>query len=181
MKSPSDELARATAPGSAEPRRAPVRSVGLAGPVRASETLLIDVYVLIALAWPSHQFHAVATRRLNVPHQRWPTCAITQLGFIRVSSNPAAVPHPVSPPAAVALLAEMALDPLHTYLDRLPPPTSASFLAGALGHRQVTDLYLVAVAAAIVPASSRSIPGCGSAKTLKSFPSLALPPDPIVG
>ena len=63
-----------------------------------SETpLLLDVNVLLALAWPSHQFHAVATRRLDDPEQRWSTCAITQLGFIRLSSNAAAVSTPVSP------------------------------------------------------------------------------------
>ncbi len=111
-----------------------------------SETLLLDVNVLVALAWPSHQFHVVATKRLGIPEQRWSTCAITELGFIRLSSNPAAVPTPVSPSAAAALLAEMVRDPLHTYLERLPQPTSsASIFAGALGHKQVTDVYLLAI------------------------------------
>jgi predicted nucleic acid-binding protein len=41
----------------------------------------------------------------------------------------------------------MVRDPLHIYLDRLPPPaSSASIFAGALNHRQVTDVCLLAVA-----------------------------------
>ncbi len=92
-----------------------------------SETLLLDTNVLLALAWPSHQFHAAAPRRLQVAEQRWSTCALTQLGFIRLSSNPAAVPAAVAPSAAAALLAEMVRDPLHLYLERLPSPTWKDF------------------------------------------------------
>ena len=51
---------------------------------------LLDINVLLALAWPDHQHHAAAhgwfaqESRLG-----WATCAFTQLGFIRLSSNPA--------------------------------------------------------------------------------------------
>jgi hypothetical protein len=31
-----------------------------------SELLLLDVNVLLALAWPNHQFHAAATHRLEL-------------------------------------------------------------------------------------------------------------------
>jgi uncharacterized protein len=112
-----------------------------------SETLLLDANVLLALAWPSHQFHAAATKRLERGSQRWSTCALTQLSFIRLSSNPAVIPAAVTPAGAAALLAEMVRDPLHTYLERLPPPAaSSSAFAEARGHQQTTDLYLLTVA-----------------------------------
>lgn len=111
------------------------------------DPVLLDINVLIALAWPNHQFHAEATRRLQIKGQRWCTCAITQLGFVRLSSTPAVTPAAVSPPAAAALLSEMTNDPLHTYLAKLPAPSaSASTFAGILGHKQVTDAYLITIA-----------------------------------
>ena len=112
-----------------------------------SELVLLDANVLLALAWPSHQFYASAIRRLDVPEQRWATCAITQLAFIRLSANPAAVQSPVTPVAAAALLAEMVRDTWHVYLEMSPQPSEmASAFAGLQGHKQVTDSYLVAFA-----------------------------------
>ena len=57
----------------------------------SSDLLLLDVNVLLALVWPNHQFHTAATQRLESSHQGWATCALTQLDFIRISSNPAAL------------------------------------------------------------------------------------------
>ena len=55
-------------------------------------TLLLDVNTLLALAWPNHQFHRPVVARLDQrPPPRWATCALTQLGFVRLSSNPAIV------------------------------------------------------------------------------------------
>ena len=36
----------------------------------SSKLLLLDVNVLLALAWPNHQFHATATRRLERSRDR---------------------------------------------------------------------------------------------------------------
>ena len=58
----------------------------------SSSLYLLDANVLLALAWPNHQFHAAATRAMGRSRGRWATCALTQLGFIRLSSNPAAIP-----------------------------------------------------------------------------------------
>ena len=57
----------------------------------SSDLLLLDLNVLLAVAWPNHQFHASANSALSRKN-RWATCALTQLGFIRLSSNPAAIP-----------------------------------------------------------------------------------------
>jgi uncharacterized protein len=115
----------------------------------SSDLLLLDVNVLLAIAWPNHQFHASAIAALSSRH-RWATCALTQLGFIRLSSNPAAIPAAKSPQEAAGLLARLAADSLHTYLDSLPAPASEDWrdaFRKLLGHQQVTDAYLLRLAA----------------------------------
>jgi toxin-antitoxin system PIN domain toxin len=110
--------------------------------------LLLDVNALLALAWPNHQFHRVLTRRLDRrPSPRWATCALTQLGFVRLSSNPSVVQVRKTPLEALALLAHLVEDAQHVFLERLPAlPAVAKSLTGLLGHQQVTDGYLCAVA-----------------------------------
>jgi hypothetical protein len=115
----------------------------------SSNLLLLDVNVLLALAWPNHQFHAAATRRLERSRDRWATCALTELGFIRLSSNPAAVAPAKTPAEAAALLGVLTDDPLHVFLESLPSPVGEEFRAsvsGILGSRQVTDAYLLLLA-----------------------------------
>jgi len=110
----------------------------------SSEPLLLDVNVLLAIAWPNHQFHAAAIRRLETANVPWATCALTQLGFIRLSSNPAIVPSPKTPLEAVMMLSSMTEDPLHVYFDALPAPVkSRGAFDGLLGIKQVTDAYLL--------------------------------------
>jgi uncharacterized protein len=49
---------------------------------------LLDVNVLIALAFPSHSFHAKAHSWFHRdPHMRWATCPLTQAGFVRLGSR----------------------------------------------------------------------------------------------
>ena len=111
---------------------------------------LLDVNVLLALAWPNHQFHAAARRWFEAQAAHgWATCAITELGFIRLSSNPAFSRHAVVPAEAAALLATMTSHTEHRFVDVLPPCTDGKFvevLARLLGHRQTTDAYLLALA-----------------------------------
>ncbi len=113
-----------------------------------SNLLLLDVNVLLAIAWPNHQFHAAAIARLE-SSDRWATCALTQLGFIRLSSNPAVVPGPRPPGEAAALLHLMTRDAQHLYLESLPSPVAGDFgevLERILGHGKVADSYLLALA-----------------------------------
>ncbi len=111
----------------------------------SSKLLLLDINVLIALSWPIHPFHSAAARRMDGSHERWATCALTQLGFIRISSTASANPSPKTPAEATALLAMMTKDSLHVDLDSLPPP-SERWMHRALGAKQVTDAYLLALA-----------------------------------
>jgi uncharacterized protein len=110
--------------------------------------MLLDVNVILALAWPNHQFHGQARSWFAArATSGWSTCALTQLGFIRISSNPAFTPHAKTPQEAALLLASMTSAPGHRYLESLPEPAHRS--AGwqhVAGHRQTTDAYLVHVA-----------------------------------
>jgi len=112
--------------------------------------LLLDVNALLALAWPNHQFHGAVVRRLDRrPNPRWATCLLTQLGFVRLSSNPAIVDVRKTPGQALDLLSRLIADERHTYLEVLPSLVSLeSTYRPLLGHQQVTDAYLVAVAEA---------------------------------
>src|SRR5947209_415575 len=115
----------------------------------SSDLLLLDLNVLLAIAWPNHQFHVAARHRLEPATARWATCALTELGFIRLSSNPAAVSSAVTPAQAAVMLAAMVSDPWHVYLEVLPSPVGTqgrSALASILGSKQVTDAYLLTLA-----------------------------------
>lgn len=115
----------------------------------SSDLLLLDVNVLLAIAWPNHQFHAAAVAALS-SKSRWATCALTQLGFIRLSSNPAAIATAKRPQEAAGLLQRLVTDSLHIYLNSLPAPVSEEWqdaFANLLGHQQVTDAYLLKLAA----------------------------------
>jgi uncharacterized protein len=108
--------------------------------------VLLDINVLLALAWPSHQFHASAQRWFERMGKRWASCAITQLGFVRISSNPAFSPHAKSPAELTELLADMTKYGKHTYLANLPALAGLDDWTTIGGHKQVTDAYLALVA-----------------------------------
>jgi toxin-antitoxin system PIN domain toxin len=112
----------------------------------SSDLLLLDINVLLALAWPNHQFHQSAIQRFADRRIRWATCVVTQLGFIRLSSNPAAVSPARSPVESRVLLSEMVADPNHVFLPRSPEPAKIDEFAKILGTQQVTDLYLLFLA-----------------------------------
>jgi uncharacterized protein len=109
---------------------------------------LFDVNVLIALLDEAHVGHATAKRWLPEAVKRgWASCPITQNGCIRIMSQPA---YPGAMPAAVvaARLAEATQHPAHQFW-----PDDISLLEPGvmdwqrvLGHRQVTDQYLLALA-----------------------------------
>jgi uncharacterized protein len=112
---------------------------------------LLDVNVLIALAWPNHVSHSAAHRWFEqYAPQGWATCPMTQAGFVRVSSNPAIVTTVVPPREAHALLARMTGHPHHRFwpddvsLEALP----GEIVASLVGHQQVTDAYLLALSLA---------------------------------
>jgi toxin-antitoxin system PIN domain toxin len=110
---------------------------------------LLDVNVLIALTWPTHVHHATARRWFDRESRGgWATCPLTQLGFVRVSSNRAAIRDAVMPGEAVAMLERLTALPGHDFWpDEVAVPFAGPFASLSLvGHRQVTDAYLLALA-----------------------------------
>ena len=112
---------------------------------------LLDVNVLVALAWPNHVHHRAARTWFHGHHRRgWATTPITESGFVRVSSNRAVIPTTTTPTIAVEVLAAMtALDGHQFWADDL------SGVTGGFGdvmlvrsHREVTDAHLLALAEA---------------------------------
>ena len=115
----------------------------------SSRKVLLDVNVLLALAWPHHPFHNLVRNRLEGHTGQWATCALTELGFLRLSLNPAIVTLRLAPAEAVDLLTAMVADRRHVHLNSLPSPSGSSYQAlfkKILGYRQVTDVYLLALA-----------------------------------
>jgi toxin-antitoxin system PIN domain toxin len=105
--------------------------------------ILLDVNVLLALAWPNHQHHGAAQAWFERDGRRgWATCALTQLAFVRLSSNPSYTSAAASPSAAAELLSRLTRVGRHRYWETLPAPAPEIF-AKALGHPQVIDAYLV--------------------------------------
>jgi toxin-antitoxin system PIN domain toxin len=109
---------------------------------------LLDTNLLIALAWPQHVHHAKAHEWFQgVGHRGWATCPVTQAAFIRISSNPKIIAAAVTPRAALQVLQKIVAIAGHRFwVDDVAPAEAKIFTSAALvGHRQVTDAYLVAL------------------------------------
>lgn len=107
---------------------------------------LLDTNVLLALAWPSHQHHVAAHGWFRAESRYgWATCALTQLGFVRLSSNPAYTSDAATPQEAAALLHELVAHKTHHFWPS-PAADDPALYARALGHQQVNDAWLVKVA-----------------------------------
>jgi uncharacterized protein len=110
---------------------------------------LLDVNVLLALAWPNHVHHRAAHEWFG-SNQRygWATCPVTQAGFIRVSSNPRVSSQAKAPAEAVALLREIVRLPRHRFWSDDVSLTQARFVSidKVFGHAQVSDAHLLELA-----------------------------------
>lgn len=109
---------------------------------------LLDVNVLIALCDGRHEHHELAARWF-VAHaaEGWASCPITQNGAVRIMSAPA---YPGARPV-VQVLAQLQAMCSHVYHRFWPDAVSlvepgTLNPAHVLGHRQLTDAYLLALA-----------------------------------
>jgi toxin-antitoxin system PIN domain toxin len=112
---------------------------------------LLDVNLLVSLAWPNHVHHRPALRWFSQRDpRRWATTPVTECGFVRVSSNRSAIPTAVSPNDALSLLERMRAVGGHTFL-----PDDIELVRGDPGfvdagrivsHGLVTDVHLLALA-----------------------------------
>lgn len=109
---------------------------------------LLDVNVLIALHDEQHIHHEVAADWLQAHAKHgWATCPLTQNGCIRILSQPG-YPNHVPVREAMSMLLRSCSAPSHVFW-----PDDISLLdatrldpARMHGHRQLTDLYLLALA-----------------------------------
>ncbi len=111
---------------------------------------LLDINVLLALLDSDHVDHERARAWLEqeIP-SGWASCAITENGFVRIISQPR-YPSPVPVAQAIARLAQATSTTTHEFW-----PCSVSLLSEQvvertrlLGPKQVTDVYLLALAVA---------------------------------
>lgn len=114
-----------------------------------TRTYLLDVNVLLALLWPTHAHHRAAhtwfrTRRRS----RWATCPLTELAFVRLASNPSLTPDALTPGNALSLLRLNLQHPEHEFWpDALPLVDATEPMSQRIqGHRQLNDVYLLALA-----------------------------------
>jgi uncharacterized protein len=110
---------------------------------------LLDANVLIALMWPAHESHSrVQTWFRRNQSSGWATCPFTQTALVRILSNPAFSRDAVSPIEAHDLLAANVARPGHHFWPAEIDLASAirSFRLGIVGHRQVSDAYLLGLA-----------------------------------
>jgi uncharacterized protein len=111
---------------------------------------LLDVNALIALLWEEHPFHkSCAAWFSSAQKSGWATCALTQTGFVRLVCNPSFTSRPPSVHAAIALLnaATESTSAHHFWSDDPPLSEIANLWKPPLGHKQVTDAYLLNLAA----------------------------------
>ena len=111
--------------------------------------ILLDVNVLVALAWPNHVHHATALAWFDeIGRAGFATCSVTQSGFVRVSSNQRAIPDARSPREAREILRRITALPGHVFWpDDIEIASNQHIAWERLGsHAQVTDAHLLALA-----------------------------------
>ena len=111
---------------------------------------LLDINVLLALFDVDHIDHSRTRKWLEAEiHHGWASCAITQSGFVRVISQPR-YPSPISVAQAVDRLSLASMGEYHQFwsCDLSLLETEHIDPARVHGPRQVTDVYLLALATA---------------------------------
>jgi len=114
-----------------------------------SELDLPDVNVLVALLHPGHVCHRSAGQWF-AGTGRFATTPLTETGFLRAALNPQVAGEAISAASALAALRSVKADPRAEFLADASSLAEASpgRTIGLVGHKQVTDLHLVNLAAA---------------------------------
>lgn len=107
---------------------------------------LVDVNLLLALVWPRHESHQTAHAWFAKSGQRaWATNPLTQLGVLRLLTNPQVTQGAVSANTALEVLREATGHPGHEFwpLDSPLPDSVQTLSARIRGHHQWTDAVLL--------------------------------------
>jgi toxin-antitoxin system PIN domain toxin len=109
---------------------------------------LLDVNALIALLWEEHPFHKRCIEWFaKAARTGWATCPMTESGCVRVLSTPAFTANPPSVASAMRILqtATESGTNHHFWSDDLPVSVLRARWSRGLGHKQITDAYLLAL------------------------------------
>ena len=110
---------------------------------------LLDVNVLVALAWPSHAQHRAARRWFTQKRPNgWATCTLTQAGFVRVSAQLPGSEGAVPVGDGLRSLQLAIGDPFHQFWTLDTPITELhpEIRDQLRGPRQLTDALLLDLA-----------------------------------
>lgn len=111
--------------------------------------VLLDVNALIALSWPSHEHHAAVYRWFarHAAHG-WASCTLTQAGFVRITSQAAFGGQARDVAEVSEVLRRIVAHPTHRLvpLDFAFDEVLRRCTGGVVGHRQITDAYLLTAA-----------------------------------
>lgn len=113
------------------------------------KTALLDVNVLIALLWRTHPFHAAAVQWFQRAQETgWATCPVTESGFVRVVASPSFASRHLTVHEAIAMLQRVRESTRnhHFWKNDLSITVLADRWPTPLGHKQVTDAYLLSAA-----------------------------------
>ena len=128
----------------------------------ANRPYLLDVNVLIALAWTHHVHHHRARAWFDSLVGGWATTPITEAAFLRLSTNARVVGQPVAMADALRILGAIRSTAGHTFIpdaSTLAAPTIS--IERLVTPSQVTDIHLVDLAAAsgaVLATLDRGIP-----------------------
>lgn len=114
-----------------------------------SRVALLDVNVLVALFAPDHVHHDLAHDWFAEQREHgWATCPLTENGAVRVMSNPAYGLERVRLETVVARFRKFRSSGHHVFWSDAVSLADDRLLNWemASGHRQVTDIYLLALA-----------------------------------
>lgn len=108
---------------------------------------LLDLNVLIALTDLEHTHHRKARNWFTSPSRgNWAICPLTELGFLRVTTNPAFQRGPRTLEQAIAILQTLKGIGDYCPIDQSWVTLTTPFAARIRGHQQVTDAYLLGLA-----------------------------------
>ena len=116
-----------------------------------SRPALLDVNVLVALFDPDHLHHELAHAWFGGPdRQQWATSPLTENGLVRVVSNPKYPGRRTTLEDALQRLRTFCNHQEHAFWADSVTMLDADVVrtASIQGHRQLTDVYLLALAVA---------------------------------
>lgn len=110
---------------------------------------LLDANALIALGWPAHEHHERMLGWFSRnARSGWASTALTQAAFVRIISQPAFSGRSIAVTEVAELLLRNTAHPKHVFvpLDFGFEQVLGLCTGGVVGHRQITDAYLLTAA-----------------------------------